>query len=47
MDMGKETMSGGSHMMMMMQMTFTTDFPSEFLFAEWGTIDNNTGCYFF
>jgi len=35
-------MSGGSHMMMMMQMTFTTDFPSEFLFAEWGTIDNNT-----
>merc|ERR1712002_1392517 len=23
-------------------MTFTTDFPSKFLFAEWGTIDNNT-----
>ena len=49
MNMGNGTMNDDSSMMMMMmmQMTFTTDFPSEFLFAEWGTIDNDTGYYFF
>jgi len=43
MDMGNETMDMGNETMhMMMQMTFTSNFPSEFLFAEWGTISTTS-----